>query len=50
MEIKSIKTFIIFILAFVGINSLFIKMSNEKAIIMAVILYFINFVFISFKE
>lgn len=48
MKIKSIKTFIIFILVFIGANSLFIKMSNTKALIIAIILYFLNYIFLYF--
>jgi type IV secretory pathway VirB3-like protein len=50
MKIKSIKTFIVFILAFIGANSLFIKMSNIKALVIAIILYFFSYIFLLTKR
>jgi len=49
-EIKSIKTFISYNLMFLGLNSLFIKMDNKKAVIIASITYLINFIFFKYKN
>lgn len=50
MEIKSIKNFIAYNLMFVGFNSLFIKMDDKKALIIASITYAINFIFIKSRN
>lgn len=50
MEIRSIKTFILYNLVFLGINYLFIKIDFSKALVMSIISYFINYAFISFKK
>ncbi len=50
MDIKSIRTFILYNLAFMGVNSLFIKTDNTKALSISVITYFINYIFISFRN